>query len=175
MSNDIARMLYEGAVAVTQGRHSEAQDLLMKVIELDEQNEQAWLWLSGAVEDPADQQVALENVLALNPANQAAQDGLRYLQQPATRVVSAPLIAPSGEWQPPAPLEEDDVRELKCWQCNASLYSVAEYCWQCHSPIHACYNCAFRGEPRCKQLQSLTSDLLQTARNECPWWRPAAV
>lgn len=170
MSDEIARMLYEGALAVTQGRHAVAQELLLKVIEADEQNEQAWLWLSGAVADPADQQVALENVLALNPQNRAAQEGLRYLQQPVGRV-AAPIAAP-GEWQPPAPLEEDEVSELHCWQCNASLYSVAEYCWQCHSPIHACYNCSFRHEPRCKQLQGLTSDLLQAGRNECPWWRP---
>jgi hypothetical protein len=78
-----------------------------------------------------------------------------------------------GEWQPPPPAKDDEVSELHCWQCSASLYSVAEYCWQCHTPIHSCYNCVFRAELRCKKLQGLTSDLLQVNRNECPWWRPA--
>ena len=73
-------MLYDGAVAVREGRHADAQGLLMQVIESDEQNELAWLWLSGAVEDPADQQVALENVLAINPDNAAARQGLTWLQ-----------------------------------------------------------------------------------------------
>jgi hypothetical protein len=170
MSDDLARLLYEGAVAVRQGRHSEAQRLLMRVIELDEQNEEAWLWLSGAVDDPSDQQIALENVLALNPGNQYAQEGLRWLQRNASGAVQAPAVG--SDWQPPPPLNEDEVVELHCWSCGASLYSVAEYCWQCHSPIHSCNNCTFRHESRCKELQGLTTDLLQTGRNECPWWRP---
>jgi hypothetical protein len=168
MENDIVRMLYEGAVAVTQGRKAAAQELLMKVIELDEQNEQAWLWLSGAVDDPSDQQIALENVIALNPNNRHAQDGLRLLAQNVSTASSGAI--PSGEWVPPPPISED-VSELHCWQCNASVYSVAEYCWQCHTPIHSCKNCAFVNEIQCKELQGLTNDMLQNGRNQCPWWR----
>jgi hypothetical protein len=168
MSDEIARMLYEGALAVTQGRHGEAQALLMQVIERDEHNEQAWLWLSGAVLDPADQEVALENVLELNPNNIVAQQGLIML-----RSQSGGNAAPAtqGEWQPPPPISEDQVDEFTCWQCGASLYSVAQYCWQCHAPIHACNNCYFRGETRCKELQGLTNAILQSTRNDCPWWR----
>jgi hypothetical protein len=169
MSDDIARMLFEGALAVSQGRRSEAQALLMKVLENDEENEQAWLWLSGAVDDPADQEVALENVLALNPNNAAAQEGLRLLR---TGTSTAPIALSVGsDWQPPPPRDEDQVEEFNCWQCGASLYSVAQYCWQCHAPIHACNNCYFRGEMRCKELQGLTNAILQSTRNECPWWR----
>ena len=81
MSDDLARLLYDGAVAVREGRRADAQGLLMRVIERDEANELAWLWLSGAVDDPADQQVALENVLALNPGNTAARQGLELAAQ----------------------------------------------------------------------------------------------
>ena len=77
----IAQLLYDGAIAVTEGRKTDAQGLLLQIIEMDERNEQAWLWLSGAMDDPADQQIALENVLAINPNNQAAQDGLAWLAQ----------------------------------------------------------------------------------------------
>jgi hypothetical protein len=173
MSDQITRMLYEGAVAVQEGRKAAAQELLMKVIELDEQNEQAWLWLSGAVNDPSDQQIALENVLALNPNNREAQAGLRWLQQQTTAPQSSIIMTSgsSGEWVPPPPIGEDEVSELHCWQCNASVYSVAEYCWQCHSPIHSCKNCNFANEIRCKELQGLTNDMLQNGRNQCPWWR----
>ena len=173
MSTDIATMLYEGAVAVTEGRKSAAQELLMKVIQLDEQNEQAWLWLSGAVDDPDDQQIALENVLAINPNNRAAQDGLRWLAEGAPAITSTPIsFTATGEWVPPEPAS-DEVSELHCWQCKASVYSVAEYCWQCHTPIHSCKNCAFVYELRCKELQGLTNDMLQNGRNQCPWWRVA--
>lgn len=174
MSDRVAQLLYDGALAVTQGRRAEAQQLLMQVIELDEQNEQAWLWLSGAVDDPSDQQIALENVLAINPSSQPAQQGLRLLQQGAPAAISFSVEA-TGEWIPPPPLTAgDEVSELHCWQCNSSVYSVAEYCWQCHAPIHSCKNCAFRDELRCKEQQGLTNDMLQNGRNECPWWRVTA-
>jgi Tfp pilus assembly protein PilF len=77
----LAQMLYDGAVAVQQGNLELARDLLLQVVEYDEENAEAWLWLSGAVEDLEDQQTALENVLALDPENSYAQQGLRYLQQ----------------------------------------------------------------------------------------------
>jgi hypothetical protein len=171
MSDEITRLLYDGALAVTEGRKQEAQTLLMRVLELDEENELAWLWLSGAVDDAADQQIALENVLTINPSNQAAAAGLRYLQNQAK---SLPISVSDGPWQPPEPIGEDEVFELHCHQCNASVYSVAEYCWQCHSAIHSCMNCKFRLETHCKDLQGLASEVLHKSRNDCPWWRPAA-
>lgn len=80
MNTHIADKLYQGALAVKEGRLEQAQQLLLEVIEHDENNELAWLWLSGAVADAADQQIALENVLAINPDNQRALDGLAWLQ-----------------------------------------------------------------------------------------------
>ena len=169
MSDDMPQLLYDGAVAVREGRHADAQGLLMQVIEADEQNELAWLWLSGAVEDPADQQVALENVLAINPDNASARQGLTWLQSRYSSLSAAPPVA--GEWVPPAPRNADEVDELQCYQCSAAVYSVATFCWQCHSPIHCCNNCVFSREPRCKVLQELTSTMAQAGRNECEWWR----
>src|SRR5512145_159163 len=167
MSDQIARLLYKGAVAVRAGRREEAQDLLMQVIEHDERNEEAWLWLSGAVQDPSDQQVALENVLAINPANEAARQGLEWLNKSygGATIKESPQ---GGEWTPPPPLAEDDVVELSCWKCSASLYSVAQFCWQCHAPVHTCKNCVFTLETRCKELQGLSGAVTQAGQNECP-------
>lgn len=175
MNDDISALLYEGAVAVREGRRDDARGLLMQVIERDENNELAWFWLSGAVDDAADQEIALENVLAINPDNAAARQGLNWLRSRAARpALSRPPAAPAraGEWVPPKPLGEDDVIELACWQCGASLYSVAQFCWQCHAPVHCCNNCTFRLESRCKELQGLTSTMAQSSLNKCPWWRP---
>jgi hypothetical protein len=82
MDNEqIAEWLYDGVMALIRGDKDTARDLLLQVVEADEQNEEAWLWLSGAVDDPEDQQVALENVIDINPHNQAARQGLAWLQQ----------------------------------------------------------------------------------------------
>jgi tetratricopeptide (TPR) repeat protein len=176
MTNQIAQLLYDGAVAVQQGQHEKAQELLLKLLEIDEANELAWLWLSGAVQDPADQQVALENVLALNPNNQRAIDGLAWLQQQASGGGAASSGAThTSDWVPPPPRNEDDVDQFNCWQCQASLYSVAEFCWQCHAAVHCCNNCVFRNESRCKELQGLTNTMAQVSRNDCPWWRTVNV
>ncbi|MBC8161688.1 MAG: hypothetical protein H7Z42_10765 [Roseiflexaceae bacterium] len=110
--------------------------------------------------------------------NQAAQTGLTYLRnQQAYTAGQVTFTAPAVSeetWRPPAPLSDDDVRELACWQCGASLYSVAQFCWQCHAPVHCCNNCEFRPILRCKEAQGLTSTMAQSAQNHCEWWRPPA-
>ncbi len=79
MNEQIAEWLYDGVMALLGGDKARARDMLIRVVDKDEENEQAWLWLSGAVDDPEDQQVALENVLALNPDNEYARAGLELL------------------------------------------------------------------------------------------------
>jgi Tfp pilus assembly protein PilF len=78
---EMAEWLYDGAIALRQGNKERALELLMQVVEADEENEAAWLWLSGAVDELEDQQIALENVLAINPNNTAAQQGLELVMQ----------------------------------------------------------------------------------------------
>ncbi len=85
MNEQLAEWLYDGALALQQGRRDEARDLLLQVVEADETIEEAWLWLSGAVDDPDDIRTALENVLALNPNNEHARQGMAYLDQQAGR------------------------------------------------------------------------------------------
>jgi Tfp pilus assembly protein PilF len=81
MDDQIAEWLYDGVMTLLQGDKDTARDMLLQVVEVDEHNEEAWLWLSGAVDDLEDQQVALENVLAINPNNAAAREGLAWVQQ----------------------------------------------------------------------------------------------
>ncbi len=79
MDRQLAAILHEGALALQQGDKERARDLLLQVVEADEGIEEAWLWLSGAVDDPEDQRTALENVLALNPENPHARYGIAVL------------------------------------------------------------------------------------------------
>lgn len=76
MSTDLSEQVRLGIQAAQQGKREQAKAILMQVVEQDQNNVQAWLWLSGVVDDLEDRQVCLENVLTLDPDNVAAQRGL---------------------------------------------------------------------------------------------------
>lgn len=106
MSANVEAMVREGVTALKSGRKDEARALLSKAVELDPYNEEGWLWLSGIVEMPEDQLTCLENVLAINPNNLRAQQGLAYLNRkstPASDPASAPRSTPAPAAPPPAP------------------------------------------------------------------------
>ena len=84
----------------------------MAVVDKNESHETAWLWLSAMVDTLEEQQICLENVLAINPANEQARKGLDSLNQksaaqpkpaapPASTAFNAPF--PSFETPPPKP------------------------------------------------------------------------
>ncbi|MFQ3568582.1 MAG: hypothetical protein SNJ59_16470 [Aggregatilineales bacterium] len=109
MAANVEAMVREGVKALKAGRKEEANVLLLKAVELDPYNEDAWLWLSGIVESPEDQRTCLENVLSINPNNARARSGLAYLDKisasasssttpPAQPFVS---VSTSVEWQTP--------------------------------------------------------------------------
>src|SRR5512137_619274 len=103
----IQQLLNDGIQAVQRGDRSQGRQLLLQVVAADETSEPAWLWLSRVVDDPADQLVALENALTLNPANAAAREGAQALRERLGLIPPAPPLPPAEE--PPAALPDDDV------------------------------------------------------------------
>lgn len=81
MPANVDGMVREGISAYRGGRKEEAQALLLRAVEIDQFNEQAWLWLSAVVETPEEQRTCLENVLTINPANERARQGLDTIEQ----------------------------------------------------------------------------------------------
>jgi tetratricopeptide (TPR) repeat protein len=77
----VSEWLRDGIAAAKAGRRAEARELLMRVIEANERDEQAWLWLSGVVDTDEDRLICLENVLTIAPDNVQAQAGLKWLQK----------------------------------------------------------------------------------------------
>jgi tetratricopeptide (TPR) repeat protein len=151
-------LLEQGISAALTGRREDARALLAQVVEADERNEQAWLWLSGLVEDPEEIRTCLENVLHLNPNNVKAQQGLAWVEQqhgarPATEVAAIdarseqPALAESDPASPaePIPQEKPDpsavlaVAELApindpCPFCGAAT-PEAKRCPSCGKPL----------------------------------------
>jgi lipoprotein NlpI len=79
---DTTELLQKGIALAKAGRREEARDILLQVVQQDERNESAWLWISGVVDTDDDKAVALENVLTLNPNNEWAQRGLQLMGRP---------------------------------------------------------------------------------------------
>ncbi|GAA5526754.1 tetratricopeptide repeat protein [Herpetosiphon gulosus] len=90
-----------GVAALKSGNKALAREHLMKVVEQDETNEQAWLYLAGALEDPDEIRISLENALHINPQSNRAKQGLEWLrkQHPAIFVEPSPALP---EATPPA-------------------------------------------------------------------------
>ena len=106
MPANVDGMVREGISAYRAGRKDEARAFLLKAVELDEHNEQAWLWLSAVVDSTDEQQICLENVLAINPANERARQGLQFLQQknsPPAPASHAEDVMANASFAPPPP------------------------------------------------------------------------
>ncbi|MBL8132797.1 MAG: bacterial transcriptional activator domain-containing protein [Anaerolineae bacterium] len=113
-SANVEGMLREGVNAMKAGRRDEARALLLRAVELDQYNEDAWLWLSGVLDSLEDQRTCLENVLSINPGNDRARQGLDFVNQklgtasssqPATPSALPPTtggLSTSVEWSAPA-------------------------------------------------------------------------
>jgi hypothetical protein len=76
---DIETTLEQAISAAKAGRKEEARRLLEAVLNADERNEQAWLWMSGVVDSDEERVICLENVLTINPNNELARKGLAAL------------------------------------------------------------------------------------------------
>jgi tetratricopeptide (TPR) repeat protein len=80
-SISLQEWLREGIAAAKAGQRERARDLLIRVVEEDEGNLAAWLWLSGVMDGLDDKEVCLENALELDPANEAARKGLDWVRR----------------------------------------------------------------------------------------------
>ena len=119
----LSTLLQQGIAAAKAGRVQEARQILFEVIELDERNEQAWLWLSGVVESLKDKRICLENALTINPQNSHALSGLRWLDQQAPPVFAGQERCP--RCNSPVPLSE-----TACPNCGQTLVVVCPACGQ---------------------------------------------
>ena len=95
----INQSLETGIRAAQKGDKELARQFLLKVTDMDPSREEAWLWLSGVAETPQEALSYLQTVLALNPNNRRAQEGVRWVQQQIEQQSS------TAEPSPPAPAE----------------------------------------------------------------------
>ncbi len=81
MSTNADALLRDAIAAYRSGNKSQAREMLLEAVALDEHHEQAWLWLSAVVDSVEDQITCLENVLTINPNNEKARQGIQLLNE----------------------------------------------------------------------------------------------
>ncbi len=150
MSEEIAQLLQKGIAAARAGNKALARRLLLEVTDRDERNEEAWLWLSGVVEDLEESKLCLQNVLTINPTNERARQGLAWVEQQLARRAPPPPLPfeapPPIEEQiaatgllPEVPAEEEEVappeNRIPCPACGAMNFDFATECVKCNFPF----------------------------------------
>jgi tetratricopeptide (TPR) repeat protein len=124
----IDELLGEGIRSAREGDRTRARELLMRVVELDERQVRAWLWLSEVVDDEADRVLCLENVLAIDPGNQVARTGLRWLREQQARTCEE--VETAGR-HPSDDLWEEPPHPLHCPYCAAMTEEADRRCATC--------------------------------------------
>ena len=72
--------LEDAIQAIRLGNLENGRQILEELLEIDENDEEVWLWLSAVVDSDEDREICLENVLALNPSNHIARKGAAALK-----------------------------------------------------------------------------------------------
>lgn len=106
-TEDLVRAGFE---ALRAGDRERARGLLMRAVRSDPRSEQAWLYLAGALTDPAQRRDCLERVLQLNPANAAARRGLEALGAALAAPARTPAPRPEPPLARPAPTPQPTTR-----------------------------------------------------------------
>jgi tetratricopeptide (TPR) repeat protein len=69
-------MFQEALAAINQGERSRARDLFTRLLKINPNNYQYWLWMSSAVDTVRERTYCLKEVIRLDPQNQTARRGL---------------------------------------------------------------------------------------------------
>jgi hypothetical protein len=131
--------LQAGIAAIKRRDLASGRAWLLEVVEQDDHQELAWLWLSVAVAGLADKEIALENVLTINPDNATARKRLNRLKNAAALAKPLPGLTADDDLAG-APADTDDslddpyqcpycghltkVDDTLCPRCRQSLYVV---------------------------------------------------
>ena len=170
MSIAHADLMEQAVGAARAGQRPTARRILETILEEQPADAQAWLWLSGVVDDPLEQVAALQRVIAIDPANARAHWGLQWLREhhpelwiaaggesghapdaydaaPPTDVEAAPVpVAPEAQDTAPMSLPSQDVLVGNAQELGATQRMEVP-ATEAVAPIDEEARCPFCGEP----------------------------
>jgi tetratricopeptide (TPR) repeat protein len=147
-------LLQHGIAALRAGDKAKARQLLAGAIQKEPHNAQAWLWLSGAVNNDKERLECLNRALAIDPNNKSAQRGLAALRQDQAirptevKVPQAERRTPpeSDVAQPTPEIIQEQTSMPTCAACGAEILAgqkvVVRGKDKKASPKIICTNCA---------------------------------
>lgn len=107
--NDLQALLRTGIQAVRNGNKPMARRIFEQVLEIDDRNELAWLWMASVVETPRERRICLENVLEINPQNERALEALKKLTEREPEDAARPKAESRRRGRAPAREDEIDL------------------------------------------------------------------
>ncbi len=116
--SDPDTLVKQSIQALKSKQKARARRLLERALSQNERHEMAWLWMSAAVDEPEEQEICLENVLAINPNNQRAQKGLQLVRKKLAATTSPQPSVPAA-W------EEGDEEEV-VWEEAEPMVQVPD-------------------------------------------------
>ncbi len=117
---DARALLREGIDIAKSGNKQLAHTLLIEATEIDPLNELAWLWLAGVSEDHDEAAACLQQVLVLNPENEHARRGLKWVRSEEVETTSAH-----------ASEKRERIGDEKCPVCLSILLDTSNQCIKC--------------------------------------------
>ncbi len=99
------------------GHELTARELLLEIVAAEPNNKQAWLWLVGLLDDPADLILACENILRIDPADDRVRRHLTTLRNKQDTVRK----------EQSAVLEQSVDGSLKAGEMNVALVHLREW------------------------------------------------
>ncbi|GAP15485.1 predicted membrane protein [Longilinea arvoryzae] len=118
----------DGIAALKAGEKTRAQQLFVAALQENNDDLQAWLWLSGAVDADTDRLECLEQVLRIDPTHELAAKGVAKLKAKGVHLPEPPAsepIAASEETAQSAPQMEP--LEWETFEDAPSTFTVESY------------------------------------------------
>jgi tetratricopeptide (TPR) repeat protein len=136
VASPVDSWLRAGVAAAQAGDLHEARGWLLRVVQADGENVQAWYWLSLVVERPHEREICLENVLALDPGHTAVQAELAALRRERAEAEAALLskeaiAAAVPRTSQEALIADAAVEPLACPSCGALTAAEDRQCAAC--------------------------------------------
>ena len=145
---DVQAAIRSGIEAVERGEKESAYNIFRETAELHPDTSEVWVWLGGTSPTLDDAQTAFEKAYALDPDNEQASLGLRWVRlrrkAQLDRIVGAAVPMPgqgSGDWLDAAtsPLFEGTLAQstVKCPNCGKENAATEKFCSECAQDLSA--------------------------------------